>query len=137
MSNGPGNGKILNLSSIASKLPGPWQAVCHGTKAFVQSFTEAIRSEVKNSGVTITALLRGATATDFFNKAGMVESKLVQEGKLDDAAQVAKDGYKAMMKGDDMIISGLKNKVQVVMGSVTPDSALADKMKKTAGAGDS
>ena len=69
------NGRIMNLSSIASKIPGPWQSVYHGTKAFVQSFTEAIRSEVKNTNVTITAFLPGATATDFFNKAEMQESK--------------------------------------------------------------
>ena len=125
-----GSGKILNVSSIASKTPGPWHSVYHGTKAFVQSFTEAIRSELKDSGVTITALLPGATATDFFNKADMENSKIVKEGKLDDAAQVAKDGYEALMSGDDMVVSGMKNKLQVAMGNVTPDRALADKMKK-------
>jgi short-subunit dehydrogenase len=125
-----GSGKIMNLSSIASKTPGPWQSVYHGTKAFVQSFTEAIRSEVKDSGVTITALLPGATATDFFNKAGMNESKIVQEGKLDNAADVAQDGYKALMDGDDMVVSGFKNKVQVAMSNVVSDEKLADKMKK-------
>jgi short-subunit dehydrogenase len=61
-----GDGKILNVSSIASKAPGPWQTVYHGTKAFVQSFTEGIRNELKDSGVTITALLPGPTDTDFF-----------------------------------------------------------------------
>jgi short-subunit dehydrogenase len=125
-----GSGRILNVSSIASKAPGPWQSVYHGTKAFVQSFTEAIRSELKESGVTITALLPGATDTDFFNKAGMNESKIVKEGKLYSAADVAKDGYDALMKGDDMVISGMMNKVQVAMGNVTPDAKLADKMKK-------
>jgi hypothetical protein len=125
-----GSGKIMNLSSIASKTPGPWQSVYHGTKAFVQSFTEAIRSEVKDSGVTITALLPGATATDFFDKAEMLDSKIVREGKLDDAARVAKDGYEALMKGDDMVVSGIKNKLQVAMSNVTPDATLADKMKK-------
>jgi short-subunit dehydrogenase len=123
-------GKIMNLSSIASKAPGPWQSVYHGTKAFVQSFTEAIRSEVKDSGVTLTALLPGATDTDFFNKAGMQESKIVQEGKLYDAADVAKDGYKALMNGDDMVVSGFMNKVQVAMSGVTTDEKLAEKMKK-------
>lgn len=125
-----GEGKILNLSSIASKVPGPWQSVYHGTKAFVQSFTEAIRSEVKNSGVTITALLPGATATNFFNKADMLNSKIVQEGKLDNAADVARDGYEALMNGDDMVVSGFKNKIQVAMSGVTSDAVLADKMKK-------
>lgn len=125
-----GDGKILNVSSIASKVPGPWQSVYHGTKAFVQSFTEAVRSEVKDSGVTITALLPGATDTDFFRKANMTESKIVQEGKLYPAEDVAKDGYKALMSGDDMVVSGFMNKVQVAMANVTPDSMAADKMKK-------
>jgi len=122
-------GRIMNLSSIASKMPGPWQSVYHGTKAFVQSFTEAIRSEVMNTGVTITALLPGPTATDFFNKADMLDSKVVQEEKLDSPADVAKDGYEAMMKGEDMIISGFRNKLQVAMSNITPDAKAADKMK--------
>jgi short-subunit dehydrogenase len=125
-----GNGKILNLSSIASKVPGPWHSVYHGTKAFVQSFTEAVRSEVKGSGVTLTALLPGATATDFFNKAEMNSSKIVQEEKMSDAAEVAKDGFEALMNGDDMVISGFKNKMQVAMSNLTPDDKAADKMKK-------
>jgi len=125
-----GSGKILNLSSVASKAPGPWQSVYHGTKAFVQSFTEAVRSEVKDSGVTVTALLPGATATDFFYKADMLDSKIVKDGKLGSAEDVAKDGYKALMDGDDMVISGFKNKAQVAMGNITPDAKLADKMKK-------
>ena len=123
-------GRIMNLSSIASKVPGPWQSVYHGTKAFVQSFTEAIRSEVDGTGVTITALLPGATATDFFAKADMLEAKPVAQGKLDDPAKVAEDGYKAMMKGSDMVVSGAKNKMTVAMAGVTSDEALADKMKK-------
>jgi short-subunit dehydrogenase len=124
-----GEGKILNVSSIAGKVPGPWQSVYHGTKAFVQSFTMAIRSEVKDKGVVITALLPGATDTDFFNKAEMTESKIVQEGKLADAVGVAKDGYEALMRGDDMIISGFMNKVQVGMGNILPDQTVADMMK--------
>jgi short-subunit dehydrogenase len=125
-----GNGKILNLSSIAGKIPGPYQSVYHGTKAFVQSFTEAIRSEVKDTGVTITALLPGPTDTDFFNKAEMQESKIVQEGSLAEAAKVAKDGFDALMRGDDKVVSGFKNKMQVAMGNITPDAAAADMMKK-------
>jgi uncharacterized protein len=125
-----GSGKILNVSSIASKTPGPWQSVYHGTKAFVQSFTEAVREEVKDTGVTLTALLPGVTDTDFFNKAGMENSKIVVEEKMDDPADVAKDGYEAMMKGEDMVVSGMKNKMQVAMSAVTPDSTLAKKMYK-------
>jgi short-subunit dehydrogenase len=125
-----GEGKILNLSSVASKSPGPWQSVYHGTKAFVQSFTEAVREEVKDSGVTITALLPGATDTDFFAKAGMLKAKNVVEGTLADPADVAKDGYDALMSGDDMVVSGLQNKWQVAMANVTPDSMLASQTAK-------
>ena len=125
-----GEGKILNLSSIASKTPGPWQSVYHGTKAFVQSFTEAINSENKDKGVTITALLPGATDTDFFNKADMQESKQVQDkSKMASAADAAKDGYEALMKGDDMVVSGFKNKMQVAMAAVTPDGIVSDNTK--------
>ena len=126
-----GNGKILNLSSIASKVPGAWQSVYHGTKAFVQSFTEAIRAETKDMGVTITALLPGATDTDFFNKADMNDSKAVQDkSKLSDPADVAKDGYEALMNGDDKVVSGTKNKIQVAMAGITPDETLANMMNK-------
>lgn len=122
-------GKILNLSSIAGKIPGPWQAVYHGTKAFVQSFTEAIRSEVKDHGVTVTALLPGVTDTDFFNKADMNASKQVQDKEaMADPAKVAKDGYQALMEGKDMVISGFKNKVQVAMNALTSDEKAADRM---------
>lgn len=123
-------GKILNLASIAGTVPGPWQAVYHGTKAFVLSFTEALRSEVKDTEITVTALLPGATDTDFFNKAGMTESKAVQDkASLSDPADVAKDGYEALMSGKDKVVSGFKNKVQVALGNVTPDTMLADQMK--------
>lgn len=124
-----GEGKILNVSSIAGKVPGPWQSVYHGTKAFVQSFTMAIRSEVKDKGVVVTALLPGATDTDFFNKADMTESKAVQEGQLAEAAGVAKDGYEALMNNESMVISGFMNKVNVAMGNLLPDQAVADQMK--------
>lgn len=125
-----GHGKILNLSSIASKAPGPLQSVYHGTKAFVQSFTEAVRNEVKNTGVTLTALLPGATDTDFFNKAGMQESKIVQEGELDDPVKVAKDGFEALMRGDHMVVSGFKNKMNVAMSNMLPDDVVAENMHK-------
>ncbi len=126
-----GEGKILNLSSIASKSPGPWQSVYHGTKAFVQSFTEALRSEVKEKGVTVTALLPGATDTDFFQKADMLDSKIVQDrDKLADPADVARDGYDALMRGDDKVVSGIKNKAMVAMSNMMPDSVAAEAMKK-------
>jgi short-subunit dehydrogenase len=125
------SGKILNLASVASKLPGPWQAVYHGTKAFVLSFTEAVREEVKDTEITITALMPGVTDTDFFNKADMQDSKAVQdEDAMADPADVARDGYEALMAGKDKVISGLKNKLQVAMSAVTPDSTVAHQMNE-------
>lgn len=124
-----GYGKILNVASIASKLPGPYQAVYHGTKAFVHSFTEAIRAETEDSGVTITSLLPGATDTDFFHKAHMENSKML-DGKLEDPAQVARDGFNALMAGEHMVISGLKYKAQIAASNVTPDHLIARNMLK-------
>ncbi|UEG54774.1 SDR family oxidoreductase [Mucilaginibacter daejeonensis] len=124
-------GKILNLASIASKVPGPWQAVYHATKAFVLSFSESIREELKDTNITVTALLPGATDTDFFNKAGMQESRIVQDkSSLSDAADVAKDGYEAMKDDKDKVISGFKNKVQIAMSNLTPDPAVAHMMNE-------
>lgn len=123
-------GRILNLASVAGKTPGPFQAVYHGTKAFVHSFTEAIRAEVKETGVTVTSLLPGATDTDFFHKANMLEAKNVKKGELANAAKVAKDGYEGMMSGKDMVVSGFKNKMQVAMSNVLPDETVAEQVKK-------
>jgi short-subunit dehydrogenase len=121
-----GEGKILNLGSVAGKLPGPWQAVYHATKAFILSFTTAVREEVKDSGVTLTALMPGITDTDFFNKAGMNDSKALQDEDVKaDPREVAKDGYDALMAGDDRIISGFKNKLEVNTANLMPDSTVA------------
>ncbi|MBE7172919.1 MAG: SDR family oxidoreductase [Williamsia sp.] len=124
-------GKILQLASVASETPGPYQAVYHATKAFVLSLTEALISEVKDSAVTLTALQPGATDTDFFAKADMLDSKAVQDkSKLADPAKVARDGYEALMKGDDKIVSGAKNKFQTALGNIMPDTMLADQVRK-------
>ncbi len=124
------SGKILNVSSIAGKIPGPYQAVYHGTKAFVHFFSEAVRNEIRDTNITVTSLLPGATDTDFFSKADMEASKIVQEGDLADPATVAKDGYQALMEGKDMVVSGFKNKVQVAMSNIMPDSKATDNMRK-------
>jgi short-subunit dehydrogenase len=125
-----GEGKILNVSSIGAEMPGPLQSVYHATKAFVTSFTEAIRSENKDKNITITALEPGITDTDFFHKAKMEDAKMVKEGSPADPAKVAKDGFEALMSGDDKIVSGLKNKAMVGSSNVLPDSTLADMMHK-------
>ena len=126
-----GDGKIMNLSSISSKSPGPLNSVYHATKAFVQSFTQAIAEEVKDKGITVTALLPGATDTDFFIKADMQQTKVAKDGKLEDAKIVAQEGYDALMKGEQMKVSGgIKNKVKVALSNVMSDSAAAKKAQK-------
>lgn len=122
-------GKILQLASIASELPGPWQAVYHATKAYVLHLTEGLIREVKDTNVTLTALQPGATDTDFFNKADMQDSKIL-DSKLSDPAKVAKDGYDALMSGDDKIVSGFKNKVMVASSNIMPETAVAAQMDK-------
>jgi short-subunit dehydrogenase len=121
-------GKILNIGSIAGETPGPLNSIYHGTKAFINNWSEAIRDEVKDKGVTVTVLLPGVTATDFANKADMANTRLFQDMDNLDAAKVAKDGYEALMAGDDKIVSGLKYKAMVAMSHITPDSVLAKEM---------
>jgi uncharacterized protein len=126
-------GKVLQLASIGSDIPGPLEAVYHATKAYVLSFTEALVNELKDTNITMTALQPGVTDTDFFNKAGAQNSKLVADkSKMADPTKVARDGYEALMKGDDKIVSGLKNKVMVGMAHVTPDPLLTKQMRNMA-----
>jgi short-subunit dehydrogenase len=123
-------GKILNVSSIGGEMPGPLQAVYHATKAFVTSFSEAVREEVKDTAVTITLLEPGVTDTDFFHKANQEDAKMVKEGTLADPAKVAKDGYDAMLAGDHKIISGFMNKAMVASSNVMADTVVAKNMHK-------
>ncbi len=124
-----GSGKILNLSSIASKSPGPWQSVYHATKAFIQSWTEAIREELKETGISVTALLPGPTDTDFFNKADMTRSRIMNDKEnFADPADVARDGFEALMNGHDKVISGMNNKFTVAMSNLSTDSMAAHRV---------
>ncbi len=125
-----GSGKILQLASVVSKAPSPLMAVYAGTKAFVYNFTQSLINELKDSGVTVTALLPGATDTDFFNKSGGENAKVVQDGNLADPADVARDGYDALMSGDTKIISGVMNKMNAAMGNLLPDEVIAAQSRK-------
>jgi short-subunit dehydrogenase len=120
-----GQGKILFTGSIAGLMPGTFQAVYNGTKAFIDSFSFALRNELKDTGVTVTVLMPGATDTEFFERAGMEDTK-VGAGKKDDPAMVARVGWRAMEKGEGDVVAGFKNKVQAAMAAVTPESALAE-----------
>jgi len=105
-------GRILFTGSIAGFMPGSFQAVYNGTKAFIDSFSYALRNELKDSGVTVTCLMPGATDTNFFERADMLDTK-IGSGHKSDPAEVAKTGFDAMMKGEGGVIAGLKNKLQV------------------------
>ncbi len=125
-------GRILNVSSIAGKIPGPYQSVYHGTKAFVHSFSEAVRAELKGTDVVVTSLLPGATDTDFFNKAHMEQSKMLDQD-LSSPVEVARAGFAALMEGEDMVVPGAKWKAQILASHLMSDSALAKMTLKQQG----
>jgi short-subunit dehydrogenase len=125
-----GKGRILFTSSIAATAPGPFEASYNGSKAFLKSFAEAIRNELKDSGVTITTLMPGPTETDFFCRAGAEDTKLGASEK-DDPADVAREGYEALMDGKDHVVAGsLKNKVQATISHILPDTVTAAMHRK-------
>jgi short-subunit dehydrogenase len=125
-------GRILFTSSIASTMPGAFQAVYNASKSFVQSLALAIRNELKDTGVTITALMPGPTDTEFFERADMEDTKVGADEK-DDPAEVARQGYDALMAGKEKVVGGsFKNKVQTVAGKVIPDSKKAEMHRQMA-----
>jgi short-subunit dehydrogenase len=126
-----GEGRILFTGSIAGFMPGTYQAVYNGTKSFIDSFSFALRHELNDTGVTVTCLMPGPTETDFFERAGMDDTKVGQQ-KKDDAAEVAKVGFEAMLRGEGDVVSGWKNKLQTAIAAVTPAGMLAEQHRKMA-----
>ncbi len=126
-----GEGRILITGSIAGFIPGAFHAVYNASKAFLDSFSFALRAEIKDSGVTVTCLMPGATETDFFERAGLQDTKLGQSTK-DSAAAVAKQGYDAMMNGEGDVVAGWHNKLQSAIANITPASWLAEVHKRQA-----
>ena len=124
-------GRILITGSIAGFMPGTFQAVYNGTKAFIDSFSFALRAELKETNETVTCLMPGATETEFFERAGMEDTQVGQD-KKDDPAYVAQVGFDAMMRGDGDVVSGWKNKFTTVLASVTPAGVLAEQHRKMA-----
>ncbi|AUD05494.1 SDR family NAD(P)-dependent oxidoreductase [Spirosoma pollinicola] len=123
-------GKILMLGSEVSVVPNPMMAVYGATKAFIKSFSEAIRNELNDTNITVTVLMPGATNTDFFNKAGAAHVKGADPSKTADPADVAKEGYEALMKGKDHVVAGWMNKARVAMAHVLPDPIIAANARK-------
>ncbi|HKW18200.1 MAG TPA: SDR family NAD(P)-dependent oxidoreductase [Terriglobales bacterium] len=131
---GRGEGKVLFTSSIAGSIPAPLEAVYGATKAFILSLGLALRNELKDTAVGITVLQPGPTNTDFFHRAGMDHTKVGSEGKYtNDPAEVARQGYQALMDGKDHIFSeSIKTKVQGTMSKIIPESVGAEMHRKAA-----
>jgi uncharacterized protein len=123
-------GKILQVGSEAGTAPAPYLAVYAATKAFVVSFSVALSDELRDTDITVTALLPGATDTDFFHKAGQEDTVTYREKNLMSPEEVAKDGYDALMKGESKIISGAKTKMHVFMSDLLGTKASAKNMRK-------
>lgn len=125
-------GRILFTSSIASTMPGAFQAVYNASKSFVQSFAIALRNELKDTNVSVTSLMPGPTDTEFFERADMLDTK-VGSGDKDDPADVAKDGFEALMAGKERVESAsLSTKLQGRGSRLLPDSAKAELHRKMA-----
>jgi len=124
-------GRILMTGSVVSTAPNPYQAIYGATKAFVMSFGEALRHEIKDTGVTVTVLQPGATDTNFFARADLMDTKVGQD-KKDDPALVAKQGFEAMMAGKDSILAGsLPSKIGGLMNEILPETVKAAQAGKT------
>jgi short-subunit dehydrogenase len=131
-----GAGRILITGSVAGFMPGSFQAVYNGTKAFIDSFALALRNELKASEVTITCLMPGPTDTDFFVRADMLDTR-VGTGRKMEPQDVARLGWNAMLKGEADVVAGLKNKLEVAMTKVLPGEAVAEMHRKLAEPGTS
>jgi uncharacterized protein len=126
------SGQVLFTSSIASMMPGTYQAVYNASKSFVQSFAEALRAELKDTGVSVTSLMPGPTETNFFHRAEMDDTK-VGSSEKDDPALVAKQGFEAMRKDKEKVVAGsVKTKMQGAMSKVMPDKAKAEMHRRMA-----
>ena len=125
-------GRILFTSSIASTMPGTYQAVYNASKSFVQSFALAMRAELSDTGVVVTSLMPGPTETEFFERADMEDTK-VGASEKDDPAQVAQQGFDALMNGDERVVGGsLKTKAQAAGNKILPDRAKAEMHRRMA-----
>lgn len=130
-----GEGRVLFTSSIAADGPGPFESCYAASKAFILSFAEAVRNELKDTGVSVTALQPGPTATNFFNRAHMEDTK-VATGKKSDPANIARAGFDALMSGEDHVVAGsMKTKAQGVMSHVAPETMKAEQHRKESAPG--
>jgi len=128
-------GRVLNIGSTAGLQPGPFGAVYYATKAFVNSFTEALSHELKGTGVTATVSLPGATATEFASVAGSGSTRLFRSGVMS-SSEVARDAYRAMNRGTPFVVHGFMNRMLAFSVRLGPRSvirSIAAGMNKPAG----
>jgi short-subunit dehydrogenase len=125
-----GNGKIMNVASTAAFQPGPLMAIYFATKAFVLSFSEAISNELAGTGVIVSALCPGPTASDFQERAKMQNSGLVKGKKMMDARTVAETGYRGLMAGKTVVIPGLGNKLLTQSLRLSPRSVVTKMVRR-------
>lgn len=120
-----GSGRVLITSSVAATMPGPWYATYAASKAFLLSFAHALRFELKDTGVTVTALMPGPTDTEFFDRGGMQDTT-IYEAKKDDPADVAREGIEGMLAGKDRVVAAsFRAKLQAAAGAILPDTVNA------------
>ena len=128
---GLGHGHILITGSVAGFQPGSFHAVYNASKAFIDSFAAALRDELKDTRMSVTCLMPGATDTEFFDRADLLGTRMGEMPKMD-AAKVARAGFDAMLKGDADVVTGLANKAQVAMSKLMPSQAVAAMHRKLA-----
>ena len=124
------SGKILNVASTAGFQPGPLMAVYYATKAYVISFSEALANELQGTGVTVTCLCPGATDTEFQTRAGTEQTTLFRKMRPMNAAVVARDGYRALMKGKPLVISGFRNRILMESLRISPRRVVTSVSRK-------
>jgi short-subunit dehydrogenase len=126
-----GHGRVLFTSSIAASAPGPFHATYAASKAFLHSLSESIRNELKDTGVTVTALMPGPTDTEFFERAGMQDTRVGSTKHKDDPDDVARQGFDALMSGEHHVVAAsLKNKAMVASGRVMPEPVKAEMQRQ-------
>jgi short-subunit dehydrogenase len=129
---GRGTGKILITGSIAGFMPGTFQAVYNGSKAFIDSFAYALRNELKDTGVSVTCLMPGVTDTEFFARADLLDTKMGADDHKADPADVAKTGFEAMEKGEPGVVAGASNKLRQALANIMPNVMLAEQHRRMA-----
>jgi short-subunit dehydrogenase len=132
-----GQGRVLVTGSIAGFQPGSFHSVYNASKAFIDSFAEALRDELKDTGVTVSLLMPGATDTEFFERAGLHGTYMGDDLHKDAPDKVAKAGFEAMEKGEADVVYSIKNKLQVIASKVMPAQAVAATHRKLAEPGSS